>query len=174
MAPSAPLPNIPQSSYVSVLEEWDDMVGDDWEHPDTNYLNPQDWIDGGGSPQDKFQKTFRELITSAFAACEKYTKSKFQKVLQEFWENSRIDFAIFTNEKLLNPGEAFNWTLKKLADQKDYYDKEIPETADLGLLKIDSKMIRKKIVFFPAEIIQRFAVFLPEMIKQRNINVKEW
>lgn len=28
------------NSYVSVLEEWDDMVGDDWEHPDTNYLNP--------------------------------------------------------------------------------------------------------------------------------------
>jgi dynein heavy chain len=26
--------------YVSVLEEWDDMVGEDWEHPDSNYLNP--------------------------------------------------------------------------------------------------------------------------------------
>jgi dynein heavy chain len=35
------------TKYVSVLEEWDDMVGDDWEHPDTNYLNPQDWIEGG-------------------------------------------------------------------------------------------------------------------------------
>jgi len=22
------------------LEEWDDMVGEDWEHPDSNYLNP--------------------------------------------------------------------------------------------------------------------------------------
>ena len=26
--------------YVSVLEEWDDMVGDDFEAPDSNYLNP--------------------------------------------------------------------------------------------------------------------------------------
>ncbi len=28
------------TQYVSVLEEWDDMVGEDWEHPDSNYLNP--------------------------------------------------------------------------------------------------------------------------------------
>jgi dynein heavy chain, axonemal len=31
--------------YVSVLEEWDDLVGDDWEQPLSNYLNPQDWLD---------------------------------------------------------------------------------------------------------------------------------
>ena len=30
--------------YVSVLEEWDDMVGDDWENPSTNYLNLNDWL----------------------------------------------------------------------------------------------------------------------------------
>jgi dynein heavy chain len=26
--------------YVSVLEEWDDLVGDDWEQPISNFLNP--------------------------------------------------------------------------------------------------------------------------------------
>lgn len=98
---------------MSVLEEWDDMVGEDWEHPDTNNLNPQDWIDGG-SPQDSFQKTFRELITQAFAKSEKYIREKFQIVLMEFWENKQINFEIFKDEKLLSPGESFNWTLKKL------------------------------------------------------------
>ena len=28
------------TQYVSVLEEWDDIVGEDWEHPDSNFLNP--------------------------------------------------------------------------------------------------------------------------------------
>lgn len=28
------------TQYVSVLEEWDDIVGEDWENPDSNYLNP--------------------------------------------------------------------------------------------------------------------------------------
>ena len=26
--------------YVSVLEEWDDLVGDDWDQPISNFLNP--------------------------------------------------------------------------------------------------------------------------------------
>ena len=26
--------------YVGVLEEWDDLVGDDWEAPMSKYLNP--------------------------------------------------------------------------------------------------------------------------------------
>jgi len=26
------------TKYVSVLEEWDDMVGEDWEHPEQNTL----------------------------------------------------------------------------------------------------------------------------------------
>ena len=30
--------------FASVLEEWDDMVGDDWDIPDSNYLNPNSWI----------------------------------------------------------------------------------------------------------------------------------
>ena len=30
--------------YANALEEWDDMVGDDWEAPDKNFLNPHDWI----------------------------------------------------------------------------------------------------------------------------------
>lgn len=38
--------------YVSVLEEWDDMVGDDWEHPEQTTLNPVSWLDG--APMEMF------------------------------------------------------------------------------------------------------------------------
>lgn len=33
------------TKYVSVLEEWDDHVGNDWQNPDSNFLNPSDWIE---------------------------------------------------------------------------------------------------------------------------------
>jgi len=33
------------TAYVSVLEEWDDIVGNDWEAPASNFLNPQDWLE---------------------------------------------------------------------------------------------------------------------------------
>jgi hypothetical protein len=39
------------SPYADVLEEWDDMVGDDWEAPEKNFLNPFDWI-----KEDQFYK----------------------------------------------------------------------------------------------------------------------
>ena len=31
--------------YATVLEEWDDWVGDEWDAPNSNYLNIQDWLD---------------------------------------------------------------------------------------------------------------------------------
>jgi len=31
-------------SYANALEEWDDMVGDNWDEPDSEYLNPITWI----------------------------------------------------------------------------------------------------------------------------------
>jgi dynein heavy chain len=40
------------TKYVNVLEEWDDMVGDGWEHPDSNYLNPSEWLES--SPNEMF------------------------------------------------------------------------------------------------------------------------
>lgn len=92
----------------------------------------------------------------------------------EYWENQQIDFTIFRNEKLLNPGESFGWTLKKLNDQKESYEKEILESQDLGLLKADFKTLRKQIISFPSEIIKKFSLFMPEMIRLRNVEVKDW
>jgi len=30
--------------YADALEEWDDMVGDNWEKPANEFLDPQTWI----------------------------------------------------------------------------------------------------------------------------------
>jgi len=32
------------TKYANVLEEWDNMVGDNWDIPESNFLNPQAWI----------------------------------------------------------------------------------------------------------------------------------
>jgi dynein heavy chain len=45
------------TQYVSVLEEWDNIVGEDWDHLDSNYLNPQDWLDS--SPFETFSGMVR-------------------------------------------------------------------------------------------------------------------
>lgn len=50
-----------------VLEEWDDMVGDNWETPDATYLNITDWLEN--SPTEIFQATFKNLLDKAFDKC---------------------------------------------------------------------------------------------------------
>lgn len=38
--------------YVNVLEEWDDIVSENWDPADSNYLNPSEWLDS--SPNEMF------------------------------------------------------------------------------------------------------------------------
>lgn len=56
--------------YVSVLEEWDDLVGDDWEQPLSNYLNPQDWLDK--QPQEEYSDKVKTILDQAFGATMNY------------------------------------------------------------------------------------------------------
>lgn len=30
--------------YIQALEEWDEIIGEKWAKPDSNYLNPSYWI----------------------------------------------------------------------------------------------------------------------------------
>lgn len=60
--------------YANALEEWDDMVGDDWEAPDKNFLNPHDWI-----KEDDLYKaqngTLEDIISSAFTKADAFLAS---------------------------------------------------------------------------------------------------
>ena len=58
--------------YSKVLEEWDDIVGDDWENPDSNYLNPSEWLDN--SPNEMFQGVFKKLVDQAFNKIDVFTR----------------------------------------------------------------------------------------------------
>jgi len=57
--------------YANALEEWDDMVGDDWEAPDKNTLNPYEWI-----KEDKVYQTqtesLQEIMDSAYEKAQSF------------------------------------------------------------------------------------------------------
>lgn len=40
------------NQYSTVLEEWDDMVGDEWSNPESNVLNPLEWLES--TPNELF------------------------------------------------------------------------------------------------------------------------
>lgn len=57
--------------YANALEEWDDMVGDDWEAPEKNFLNPYDWIKED-ELYGKQNPTIEGILDSAFAKAEDF------------------------------------------------------------------------------------------------------
>ena len=158
--------------YVSVLEEWDDMVGDDWEMPDSNYLDPQDWL-LDHSPLEKYSKDLKILLEEAFGRAEKYLDG-FAKYLTIFWENSRVNLDVFKNELLVRQSESIQFTLTLLNYQKELLEQEVPFQADLGLFRIDSDDLRKELLPSPEILIKKLQGFLPEMLKLRNRAIKEW
>ena len=84
--------------YANALEEWDDMVGDDWEAPDKNYLNPYDWIkedDLYATQNDQID----QILESAYYKANDFLKN-MQSYLQTFWTNEKIDFDLLINERL--------------------------------------------------------------------------
>lgn len=50
--------------YVSVLEEWDDMVGEDWEDPKTNCLNVNDWLKQ--DEKEQFENKIKKLLRNSY------------------------------------------------------------------------------------------------------------
>ena len=69
--------------YANSLEEWDDRVGDNWEEPESEYLNPQEWI----SKNEWFEKKeeyLEEILTSGFDKAERFM-TKFHDVLSVYW-----------------------------------------------------------------------------------------
>lgn len=158
--------------YVSVLEEWDDMVGDDWEMPDSNYLDPQDWL-LDHSPLEKYSRDLKVLLEEAFNRAENFLDS-FARFLMMYWENSKVNLDIFKSELLVRQSESIQFTLTLLNYQKELLEQEIPFQADLGLFRIDSSDLRNELLPSPDNLIRKLQGFLPELLKTRNKAIKEW
>ena len=74
------------------------MVGDDWEAPERNYLNPYDWIkeDDLYSNQNLIME---QILDSAYLKAQDFLKG-MQRYLSTYWNNERIDFTLLINERL--------------------------------------------------------------------------
>ena len=99
------------------------MVGDDWEAPDNNFLNPHDWI-----KEDDLYKaqnsTLEDIINSAFTKADIFMAS-LQPFLYIYWSNKRIDFDMLINERLKSPTDMLIYTTKLFKLQKERFE-EIP------------------------------------------------
>lgn len=83
-------------AYANVLEDWDDKVGDNWDEPDSEFLNPQTWVS-----EDDWNKNaeayLEDILSIGFKKAEKFM-SKFHKVMEIYWKNKQFDCKILVHE----------------------------------------------------------------------------
>jgi len=57
--------------YSNVLEKWDDRVGDDWEAPELQSLDPQSWIMYHPVNVTR-EKAVTELVENSYAKADEF------------------------------------------------------------------------------------------------------
>jgi predicted RNA-binding protein Jag len=78
------------------------------------------------------------------------------------------------HERLANPIESLENTIKLFSLYQKNFSSQIPSTADIGLIQIDSKSARTKIQPTPERYIKQINEFIPVEIKKRNQKCKQW
>ena len=94
--------------------------------------------------------------------------TNFQPILEIYWRNKQIDLNILVNERLKNPIESLQNTIKLFLHFEKVFSSKIPSTADIGLIQLDSKSAREKIQPTPKKFNAEIEKFIPVILKQRN------
>lgn len=158
--------------YADVLEEWDDIVGDSWDEPDSLKLDPKTWIQDNPLHQDQ-KEMVQEILENAFSKMTKFL-TRFQPILEIYWKNKLVDFSILVHERLKNPVEGLHNTISLFNYYHDFFSAKLPTKADIGLIQIDSKVARECIQPTPKKYIAHIESFVPQVLRERNLDALKW
>jgi len=114
-----------------------------------------------------------DILASAFSKMHLYLK-KFQPILEIYWRNKQAELHELMNERLRNPIETLENVIKLFDYHHDYFTKNLPNTADIGLIQLDSKSARQKIQPTPHQYKEQLHVFIPQVIHDRMQDYKKW
>lgn len=158
--------------YEAVLEEWDDRVCVEWEPPDQLYLNCDEWLIGN-TLYETHRSEIQGLIVGAFEKVDGFFEV-YNEFLTEYWQNKALDFGILRDERLKSPGEVIAALLHRFTTQRDKYDDLLPESKDVGMIKVNTLAIREKLLPVPAECRATLKGLLPATVKSRIQAQQRW
>ena len=158
--------------YAGVLEEWDEIVGGDWDVSETNCLAPREQI-YKTADYERQEADFRQVIFSAYGKCYDFLQ-KFAKFLNIYWRDVNADLSLIVHERVVKPAETLANALRLLEYQKKMFLEKIPETCNIGLIKIDCAPVRKALLPAPADAIHKIEVLVSEALRSRLETIKAW
>jgi len=110
-------------------------------------------------------KWVKESIDNSFKNVEQYMKN-FHMFLEKVYDNESINFAIIINEKLKDPQTFIHLLMKRFTHQMTEFDDFLPDTKDLGMLRIDFSNIKKALKPNPWECFEKLRKMIPPEIKR--------
>ena len=140
---------------------------------DDFYLHPEEWVDMGINEQNETE--LKVIVEQSFSETTIFMENIFEKFLKIFWEDQRIDFSIFTDEKLLaDPIDSIQYSLEHLVYQKQLFQESLPFILDKQLLRINSRRIRSFLQNFPSECLHKLYFLMPNHIKKIAEELSEY
>ena len=128
-------------------------------------MNCEEWL-VSNPLYENHRKRIENLIHGAFEKVE-YFFEVYNDFLTEYWQNKAIDFSILENEQLKNPSEVIEALLHRFKSQKFQYEDLLPESKDIGMIKVNTLSIREKLLPVPKDCIDILRKSLPVIVKTR-------
>ena len=154
--------------YEAVLEDWDDRVCEEWQPPDQIYLNCDEWL-LDNKLYETHARDIQGLIREAFKKVENFFEV-YNEFLTEYWQNKAIDFEMLKDEQLKNPSEVIEALLHRFNTQNEKYKDLLPESKDVGMIKVNTITIREKLLPVPKDCLDILKTQLPMTVKTRIQN----
>jgi hypothetical protein len=162
--------------YDQVLEPWDYRSYERWEPPNEENeltLNCDEWLQENAQYQH-LEDNIERLITKAMQHIDKQFE-RLEPILQDYWTNKQLgDFKILTDEGLKNPNELLPILLQRFVNQKDEFANFMPQTKDLGLLRVKFNELISALSPQPEHCRDKLKAILPKTIKSRIATIKKW
>jgi len=162
------------SDYADALEDWDweETVGDGWDIPDVPYLDPDPWIHDHPVYVERQEKV-TSILDSSYDKAQRFL-ARFQPLLETYWRNKQFDINILVNDLVKNPVEMLTNTIRLLKYYNQHFASNLPASTDIGLLQLDSKIIKEKLLPTPKAILEDIEKLVPVVNKARMESSTQW
>lgn len=112
-------------------------------------------------------------MTAAYNKANQFL-TRFQPLLEIYWRNKQFDINIIVDENLANPVDSLQHILNLLKYQQGYFASNLPGMTDIGLLRLESEAIKKKLLPTPKELQDEIEKLVPKKTRERTIEVHSW
>lgn len=119
---------------MSVLEEWDELIGENWEKNDQKYLNPVVWI--REHPKYRTFKTFiTSSISNSYNIIDKLVEDH-NKIISLFLNFKTSDLSKLANPCVQDQSTIFELIFENLKKCSEYLNTFLLDKADISIYSV--------------------------------------